>query len=93
MACIAMLHSPSASGQTCSGRDLTSTPAPPPNSRSYELYLKQLNSIVSAEVDLVLLGDSLAEYWDTKTLQPMTVRESGRSGRYDTECTLAVRDG
>jgi hypothetical protein len=29
--------------QTCSDQDLTTTPAPPTNLRSHELYLKQLH--------------------------------------------------
>src|SRR5580693_6347529 len=77
---IAILQTSVGFAQTCSGQDLTTTPAAPPNSRSYELYLKQLHSTVSADVDLILLGDSLAEYWDGKIFQPLKVVNLGVAG-------------
>jgi platelet-activating factor acetylhydrolase IB subunit beta/gamma len=66
--------------QICSDQDLTTTPAPPPSPRSYRLYLEQLLSAVDANVDLILLGDSLAELWDTKMLQPISVVNLGVGG-------------
>jgi len=65
--------------QVCSDQDVTTTPASPPFPRSYEVYLKQLRLAVDAEVDLILLGDSLAEFWDTKMFQPISVVNLGVS--------------
>ena len=66
--------------QICSDQNLTSTPASPPNPRSYNLYLKQLLLAVDANVDLILLGDSLAALWDTKMFQPISVVNLGVGG-------------
>jgi lysophospholipase L1-like esterase len=67
------------SAETCSA-DLTTTAAPPPTPRSLELYLKSLHSAVGPDVDLILLGDSLAEFWDTKMLKPISVVNLGMAG-------------
>jgi lysophospholipase L1-like esterase len=65
--------------QVCSDQDLTTSPASPPFPRSYEVYLKQLLLAVDANVDLILLGDSLAELWDTKMFLPNSVVNLGVS--------------
>jgi lysophospholipase L1-like esterase len=78
--CITILLPSSGFTQTCSGRDVTTTPASPPNPRSYDLSRKQLDSAPNGDVDLVLLGDSLAEYWDRKMFPPISVVNLGVAG-------------
>ena len=64
--------------QICSDQDSTTTPAP--NRHNYELYLRQLHLVVNSDVDLILLGDSLAQNWDTKMFQPLSVVNLGIAG-------------
>jgi lysophospholipase L1-like esterase len=79
--CIAILWPSVGFAQGCSGEVTTTTPAPPTSlSRRFLLHLKQLKYAVSADVDLILVGDSLAEAWDTKMFQPMSVVNLGVSG-------------
>lgn len=66
--------------QACSGLEITTTPAPPPSLRSRALYFWQLHSVVSSDVDLILLGDFLAGGWDKKMFQPMSVVNLGIGG-------------
>jgi platelet-activating factor acetylhydrolase IB subunit beta/gamma len=78
--CTTILYPSGVFAQACSGLDITTTPAPSPSPRSRELYLTQLHSVVSTDVDLILLGDSLAESWDTRMFQPMSVVNLGVAG-------------
>jgi lysophospholipase L1-like esterase len=78
--CITILHPSRGFAQTCRGQEFTTTPSPPPNQRSYELCLRQLHSAVSADVDLILLGDSLAECWDNRMFLPINVVNLGVGG-------------
>ena len=78
--CAAILYPSWVFAQACPGQEITTTPAPPSSPRSQELYLMQLHSVVSADVDLVLLGDSLAEFWDAKMFLPMSVENLGVAG-------------
>jgi platelet-activating factor acetylhydrolase IB subunit beta/gamma len=66
--------------QACSGLEITITPAPSPSLGSQELYFMQRHSVVSKDVDLILLGDSLAEGWDNKMFRPMSVVNLGVGG-------------
>jgi len=67
--------------QGCSGEVTTTTPAPPTSLHTrFLLGLKQVEYAVSADVDLILVGDSLAEAWDTKMFQPMSVVNLGVGG-------------
>jgi lysophospholipase L1-like esterase len=78
--CIAIVYPSSGFSETCSGQVVTTRPASSPNPRSYELYFKQLDFAVSTDVDVVLLGDSLAEYWDIKMFNPIKVINLGVAG-------------
>ena len=51
--------------EACSGQEIMTTPASRIGASSYELYRKQLDSAGTANVDLILLGDSLAQGWDS----------------------------
>ncbi len=51
--------------EACTGQEITTTPASRIGASSYELYRKQLDSAGNANVDLILLGDSLAQGWDS----------------------------
>jgi hypothetical protein len=66
--------------QDCARQEISTTPASPPNARSYELYRKQLQSVTSSDVDLILLGDSLAEYWNIRMFLPYTAFNMGVAG-------------
>jgi platelet-activating factor acetylhydrolase IB subunit beta/gamma len=66
--------------EICGDQNLTTTPESSASQRSYELYLKQLLLAVDANVDLILLGDSLAALWDTKMFQPISVVNLGVGG-------------
>lgn len=78
--CAAVLFPSVLFAQACDGEQKTTTPAPPVNSDKQDLYLKQLKYAVSSDVDLILVGDSLAEFWDTDTLLPLRVVNLGVAG-------------
>ena len=78
--CIATLTPSLGLADVCPGQEVTTTPAAPPSQRSYDLYRKQLNSVANADVDLILLGDSLAEGWDSSFLPPIKVVNLGVGG-------------
>jgi lysophospholipase L1-like esterase len=58
----------------------TTTPAPPFNENRWRLYRQELASITRVDVDAVLLGDSLAELWNTKMWEPHNVLNLGVGG-------------
>jgi lysophospholipase L1-like esterase len=66
--------------QACSGLEITTTPAPSPSLRRQVLYFIQRHSVVSSDVDLILLGDSLAEGWDNGMFRRMSVVNLGVGG-------------
>ena len=68
---IACFTSPSwGFAEACTGQGITTTPASRIGASSYELYRKQLDSAGTANVDLILLGDSLAQDWDSSLFTP-----------------------
>ncbi len=71
-----------ASAQPCDEVDklITSTPAPPHYSAGWNAYLEELKFAKRGVVDLVLIGDSLAQAWDTKMWSPMRVVNLGVGG-------------
>jgi lysophospholipase L1-like esterase len=70
------------SAQPCGKFDklMTSTPAPPRTSGGWSAYLDQLKSAKRGTIDLVLVGDSLAQAWDTHMWSPMRVVNLGVGG-------------
>jgi lysophospholipase L1-like esterase len=58
----------------------TTIPAPPFNADRLKLYRKELASITGPDVDLVLLGDSLAEQWNVQMWEPQRVLNFGVGG-------------
>jgi len=59
---------------------ITSTPAPPYYPGGWRAHLKELKFAKRVVVDLVLIGDSLAQAWDTKMWAPMHVVNLGVGG-------------
>jgi lysophospholipase L1-like esterase len=70
------------SAQPCDEIDklITSTPAPPRYPGGWSVYLEELKFAKRKVVDLVLIGDSLAQAWDTKMWSPMRVVNLGVAG-------------
>jgi lysophospholipase L1-like esterase len=70
------------SAQPCNEIDklITSTPAPPRNLGAWRVHLEEIQSADRGDVDLVLIGDSLAQAWDTKMWSPMRVVNLGVAG-------------
>jgi len=68
--------------QSCDEIDklITSTPAPPHYPGAWRAHLEQLKSVKRGVVDLVLIGDSSAQRWDTKMWSPMHVVNLGVGG-------------
>jgi lysophospholipase L1-like esterase len=68
--------------QSCDEVDklVTATPAPPHYAAAWRTYLEQLKFAKRTTVDLVLIGDSLAERWDTKMWLPINVVNLGVGG-------------
>lgn len=79
MACAACLIT-SEPPEFCHGQKVTLTPAAPPTDRSYNLYLKQTTSAIKGNVDLMLIGDSLAEGWDDSSLPTAKLVNLGVGG-------------
>jgi lysophospholipase L1-like esterase len=63
----------------CSDVDrlLTTTPAPPTTVGTWKFYLDETKYAVRRDVDLVLVGDSIAQAWDTKMFLPRQVVNLG----------------
>lgn len=59
---------------------VTATPAPPNDANGWRIYTKERSLAIRANVDLVLVGDSLAEAWDTTMWSPMRVINLGVGG-------------
>jgi lysophospholipase L1-like esterase/pimeloyl-ACP methyl ester carboxylesterase len=56
---------------------VTTTPAPPPFAVSWRRHLYLTQTVPAAPVDLVILGDSLAQYWSEGLWKPRTVFNLG----------------
>jgi hypothetical protein len=66
---------------TCRSQAIrTAAPAPLPTERSYNLFLKQATSDTKGDVDLVVIGDSLAEGWEDRFLSATRVINLGVGG-------------
>ena len=70
------------SAQPCDEIDkrITSTPAPPHYPGGWSAYLEELKFAKRGVVDLVLIGDSLAQAWNTKMWSPIRVVNLGVGG-------------
>jgi lysophospholipase L1-like esterase len=79
IAYVAILYPLTATAQACDKVDelVTATPAPPSSAVAWRTYLEETHFAVRADVDLVLIGDSLAKNWDPKMLLPMRVLNLG----------------
>ena len=68
--------------ELCDANDIlvTTTPTPPPTADRWRLYRRELESISRTHLDLVLLGDSLAELWNSEMWQPKHVLNLGVGG-------------
>jgi len=68
--------------QACDEIDtlVTTTPAPPPDVNRWRRNIEKLQLAVPAEVDVVLIGDSLADAWDSKMWLPVRVVNLGVAG-------------
>ena len=80
--CAAILCPSVVSAQPCDKIDklLTSTPTPPHYAGGWRAYLEEFKSVKRGVVDLVLVGDSLVQGWDTKMWSPMHVVNLGVGG-------------
>jgi platelet-activating factor acetylhydrolase IB subunit beta/gamma len=58
----------------------TTTPAPPLNANRLQLHRQELAAALHSNADIVLLGDSLAELWNTSMLEPYQVLNLGVGG-------------
>jgi pimeloyl-ACP methyl ester carboxylesterase len=56
---------------------VTTTPAPPPFAVSWRRHLYLTQTVPESPVDLVILGDSLAQYWSEGLWKPRTVFNLG----------------
>lgn len=70
---------PTRAAESCDEFDklVATTPAPPTTAEKLRLYNRQLASVTTTDVDILLLGDSLAQYWDTKWLLPLRAFNMG----------------
>ena len=80
LAILAQLYSLRAHAQDCSGEAVTTTASPPQMARSMTIHRMQLTSVRSMDVDLILIGDSLAEFFEKSELEPMTSFNLGVGG-------------
>jgi lysophospholipase L1-like esterase len=76
-------------GEPCDEIDrlATTTPAPPFSANRWRLHRQELATALHSNADIVLLGDSLAELWNAKMLEPNRVLNLGVGGD-DTEHVL-----
>ena len=80
--CAVTVYPSLVSAQSCDEIDklITSTPAPPYYPGAWRAHLEELKFAKRGVVDLVLIGDSLAQRWDTKMWYPMRVVNLGVGG-------------
>ncbi len=65
----------------------TTTPAPPHDEWLWRVYAQELAAVMAARIDLVLVGDLLAQAWDMKMWAPKKVLNLGIGG-YRTQHVL-----
>ena len=82
IACFVILYPSGVFAQECDAIDIlvTTTPAPPSTADTWKVHLSELKSSAGGVVDLVLIGDSLAQAWDAKMFLPMRVVNLGVGG-------------
>ena len=51
----------------------TTTPAPPHDEWAWRVYAQELAAVTAGPIDLVLVGNSLAQAWDMKMWAPKKV--------------------
>ena len=68
--------------ETCDEADIlyATTPAPPTAAYPWRTYLEQMATTVPANLDLLLIGDSLIYQWPISLLSPLEVASYGIGG-------------
>ncbi|WP_297832993.1 hypothetical protein [Pseudomonas sp.] len=56
---------------------MATTPAPPTYAGAWALYEKQLSNISDEKVDLIIIGDSLAQMWENNYWRPLSTVNLG----------------
>ena len=97
IACTLVATSSAKASSICDEADklVTSTPAPPTLPQTWKIYLDQTKLAVHTDADIVLIGDSLVQFWDTKTWAPIRAVNLGVAGDRLNTCygALARRIG
>src|SRR5690349_17996736 len=76
----ACMYVPNANAQACPGKADTTTPSPTSYSARSDSAYQEVQTFAVKEVDLVLVGDSLAQAFDESTLRPLSVINLGVGG-------------